>query len=127
VINPISPPDADRSSGAIPSRDALYVVLSARRRREALRQLNAVGEGITLADLAERIAFEDTATETDEDAGSGSTADARRVHLSLHHVHVPKLAAANAVEFDRAERTVTLTETGRAIAAGLERRADRDR
>lgn len=121
MIRPIPSSDTDRTAEVIPSEDALYEVLSARRRREALSHLNEVGTEIRLADLAGRIALRESGSDDD----SGSAVDPRRIHVSLHHVHVPKLAAANAVEFDRAERTVSLTETGRAIVAELEGLADR--
>lgn len=121
MSNPISPPNADQSTVVLPSEKVLYKLLSARRRREALYQLNEVEGGMGLADLARRMALEEVGSESDSEA-----AVVRRVHVSLHHVHVPKLAAANAVAFDRAARTLSLTETGRAILDGLEEVADRD-
>lgn len=117
----ISSPGSSRAVDVNPSEDALYGVLSARRRREALYHLNDAGNEIGIADLAERM----TLRETGPDDESGAAADPWRVHVSLYHVHVPKLAAANAVEFDRAKRTVSLTEAGRAIVGELDRFADR--
>lgn len=121
MTNPISPPNADQSTVALPSEKGLYKLLSARRRREALYQLNEVEGGMGLDDLARRMALEEAGSESEAEA-----AVARRVHVSLHHVHVPKLAAANAVAFDRAARTVSLTETGRVILDGLEGVTDRN-
>lgn len=115
-------PDADRHPGTALSEDALYEVLSARRRRETLHRLDEAGDGIELADLAERIALDGGS-----DGGRGSNSAAiQRIHVSLYHVHVPKLAAVNAVEFDRVERTVSLTGTGRAIVDRLAERAPAD-
>lgn len=120
MVRPSPSFDVDRSAAALPSEEALYKLLSARRRREALYQLNEVEGGMDLADLARRMAFEETGVKGDSEA-----AKLRQVHVSLYHVHVPKLAAANAVAFDRAERTVSLTDTGRAIVAELDRFTDR--
>lgn len=116
MVSPISSSDSDRTTYASPPEDVLYRILSVRRRRDVLRHLNDVEDRIELADLARGIALR----EADSDGDSLSSADLRCVHVSLYHVHVPKLAAANAVAFDRAERTVGLTEIGRAVVDELE-------
>lgn len=119
MVPSISSSDSDRTTHASPSEDVLYRVLSVRRRRDALRYLNEAEDEIELADLAREVAL----GETGSDGDSVSAAELRSVHVSLYHVHVPKLAAVNAVAFDRAERTIALTETGRAIAAECEQLA----
>lgn len=121
MVPSISTSDSDRTTYASPSEDVLYRILSDRRRRDVLYHLNEREERVELADLAQAVAVRETGSEE----GSVSATDLRRVHVSLYHAHVPKLAAANAVAFDRSERTVALTETGRAIVAELEGFADR--
>ncbi|WP_336343588.1 DUF7344 domain-containing protein [Halalkalicoccus ordinarius] len=102
------------------SGDALYGILSDRRRRDVLYHLNESEERVELADLAQAVAVRETGSEE----GAVSATDLRRVHVSLYHAHVPKLAAANAVAFDRSERTVALTETGREVVDEFEGLAD---
>lgn len=103
------------------SKDAFYGILSDRRRRDVLYHLNESEERVELADLAQAVAVRETGSEE----GSVSATDLRRVHVSLYHAHVPKLAAANAVAFDPAERTVALTETGHEVVTELEGFVDR--
>lgn len=121
MVPSISSSDSDRTTYASPSEDAFYGILSDRRRRDVLRHLNESEERVELADLAQAVAVRETGSED----GSVSATDLRRVHVSLYHAHVPKLAAANAVAFDPAERTVALTETGNEVIAKLEGFADR--
>lgn len=111
----ISNLESGRAASEGLSRDALYGILSDRRRRDVLYHLNESEERVELADLAKAVAVRETGSEE----GSVSVTDLRRVHVSLYHVHVPKLATANAVAFDRSERTVALTETGREVVAEL--------
>lgn len=117
----ISNLESGRAANEGLSGDALYGILSDRRRRDVLYHLNESEERVELADLAQAVAVRETGSEE----GSVSATDLRRVHVSLYHAHVPKLAAANAVAFDRSERTVALTETGHEVVAELEGFADR--
>lgn len=105
------------------SGDALYGTPSDRRRRTVLCHLKEDdGEtDIGLAELARAVAVREAGSEEEP----VSPAEIRRVHVSLYHVHVPKLATANAVAFDRSDRTVALTETGHRIVAELEGLAGR--
>ncbi|ELZ15558.1 hypothetical protein C477_17830 [Haloterrigena salina JCM 13891] len=60
---------------------------------------------MALADLADEVA----ALENDTGTTDVSKADAKDVYVSLYHADVPKLAAADIVEYDQVQNTVTLT------------------
>lgn len=96
--------------------DAVFEVLTARRRRCALYVLSRATDRMTLSDLASEVA-------------SLEDADYDRVVASLYHVHLPKLAAVGVVDYDGGDGTVSLADcSGRlhqylAIAAENERRS----
>lgn len=94
----------------------LVDVLSHRTRRAALRELDArAGEVLTIGELAERI--DGPCRVVDPLRRSVDRHERRR--LQLYHVHVPKLAAEGLVTFDRAERTVAITDDGTEVARRL--------
>lgn len=97
------------------SKDALYELLSHRRRRAILYRLDEREGPVAFSDLSEAIAIGETDS---DDAVPAETL--QRVRISLHHVHVPKLSNADVVAFDRTERTVELLENGRAMLPHLE-------
>lgn len=75
--------------------------LAHRRRREALAALQEQGESMTLVELSHHLM----------DAFRGPNQnEAKRLQLTLHHRHLPKLDDAGLVEFDPDEKTVTPTE-----------------
>lgn len=92
----------DGGEGTI--RDPFYELLSDRHRREVLSILAEFDRPMDLAELGDEIAR----GESDSDRCEGIN----RVAVSLYHVHAPKLADENLVEFDPAARTVALTEEG---------------
>lgn len=108
-------PSNDRTTGELLPRDALYGLLSDRRRRTVLHQLDECENPVSIAELARGIALE----ETDSDADVPSDA-LRRVRISLHHVHLPKLSDAGAVALDREGGTAELIEDGRGALTLLE-------
>ncbi|ELZ01867.1 DUF7344 domain-containing protein [Natrialba asiatica] len=119
--------------GATADTDADIDILADRHRRAVLRYLvtHAPTERVSLADLADFVVLETDA----DDQRSGvlaTTGDAlfgtrKRVHSSLRHNHVPRLAEAGLVTFDPDANTVALREDGEAVAAELEQAgAERD-
>jgi hypothetical protein len=95
------------SSGYGPDRlDTLFDVMSHRRRRTALRYLRDAGEPVPVLDLARHLA-------DSEGAASGRSAPASRydaMRTALEHQHLPKLAHADLVEWDRRADVVEATE-----------------
>jgi DNA-binding transcriptional ArsR family regulator len=85
----------------------LLSVLTDDRRRAALRVLVDSREEFTLTELA--AAVRETRCENDSDG----TDTAASLAVSLHHVHLPALAATGLVEYDRSERVVSATQRGR--------------
>ena len=97
--------------------DDILGVLSARRRRAALRVLLASSDRTTdVSTLAERVR-----RRCDPAQVSGTTAE---LEIRLHHTDLPKLDAAGVVAYDRADGRVSYRETA-AVEAVLETLADR--
>lgn len=83
-----------------PSLDDLIALLTHERRRRLLAYLTErPGESVPMGKL------EDVVT---EDAAPGSVPSRRPepVEIDLYHVHLPKLADAAVIQFDREARTV---------------------
>lgn len=77
--------------------DAVFGCLAAPRRRRVLSLMDASGsDPHSVGDLAERLV-----ADSDSDATDGTSVEA-----SLHHVHLPKLDAIGAVEYDARTGTV---------------------
>lgn len=87
-----------------PSLDALFEVLSDRRRRILLELLRTTDAPIALADAVREV------LEREHETQFGELSDeiVEDVHVSLHHVHVPKLVTAGLVEYDADRRTLEL-------------------
>lgn len=99
------------------SRSTVFDALSHRYRRHALRSLSPVSPS-TVVDVARYI------TATTEET------DVETVSARLHHVHLPKLAAAGLLEYRPEDGTVRLSATGESarqietVAAGALKRDD---
>ena len=97
--------------------DSAMDLLANRQRRAVLRYLERANGSATLSDVARAIAAEsrnpDPAVVSDH-AGAPSQ-ETRRVRLSLHHAHIPRLTAANAIDYDPETETLTLCERGRTL------------
>lgn len=94
-----------------PGLDELFDALSNERRRRVVRYLNDRRAPIALADLAREVAAREEGVATD-DVGPD---EVERVHVSLYHVHVPKLADRGLVEYDPDRGLVSPPEHGEAI------------
>ena len=81
-----------------------YKLMADATRRAVVSVLDPDGPPVSLADLARQVADHETEDVIDEAVDSEPS---RRVHLSLYHVHVPKLADAGIVSFDAERNTVT--------------------
>lgn len=105
--------DGDRTVSAGPddvSLDAVFDVLGNARRRHVLYALADAEAPVGVADVVDRLC-EFEGTETDDQRG--------RVAMSLYHVHLPKLAAADLVDFDPDRETVEPTAWPDALTAFL--------
>lgn len=88
------------------SLDVLFDALADRRRRRVLRCLREYRTPMALADLADEVA----AREQELPVPEVPPGEAERVYASLSHAHLPKLADANVVEYDRERGSVALSE-----------------
>lgn len=102
--------------------DTAMDLLANRRRRAILDSLEESGGSATLTELAVEIAVQEAGSEPNviSDHGDVSARDRRAVRISLHHTHIPKLAAAEAVDYDSATETVTLRDRGRELLSRQE-------
>lgn len=80
------------------SETDVFVLLAKRRRRQLLRILRESPTPLTTYELARRIG----ADEHEEP----SKTDVKTVRIALHHHHLPRLDAADVVEYDRTGETV---------------------
>ena len=84
----------------------LHDVLANPRRRAVIRSLEAATRPRALADLAMDVAVREQEGERTEPSH-----DAVQLrYASLYHLHLPKLVAADVVEFDRDRNTVSLAD-----------------
>ena len=87
------------------SVDELFDVLRKSRRRAVLSILAGRQSPTNVQDLAHTIAVR----ENDVAPASLSESTIREVHVTLHHVHLPKLDEASLIDYDREEQTVETT------------------
>lgn len=96
------------------SRARAYRLVSHAYRRALVEWLDGRDGGVALADAAREVAVRNSAR-SDGELPHGELLD---VYAALHHAHVPTLVEAGVVAHDRDRNVVSLTERGRAVAAG---------
>lgn len=105
-----SPSNPDRPEDSTPRADldAMFAALDHSRRRHLLSALiDRKGE-----QPLDRLATDVVAREDDESREDVTEAARRRCRVTLHHVHVPKLAALGIVDYDPdGEPTVRAADT----------------
>lgn len=104
--------------------DEVFGLLKNRRRRDVLRHLAGTEETMRLGELAERIA----ARECEKDVSQITSKERKRVYVSLYQCHMPKLADAGVVNYDKARGTIERGPTFDQLTHHLpeEIHADRD-
>ena len=85
-----------------PPLDEIFGVLQNQRRRRILSYLETEDTPTTIGTLAEHVA----AAENDIPASQLRSKQRKRVYISLYQSHLPKLAAVDAVEYDKDRGTV---------------------
>ncbi len=95
---------SSRSDGL--SHDVIFTLLSQRHRRAVLDLLLAQDRTLTLRDLRNEIVEREHSTEITE----LDDEQAKQTMVSLHHVHIPKLAEADIVTYDQDRMIVEPTE-----------------
>jgi len=89
------------------SEDELFELLSSRRRRYVVHALQRAERHLDLGTLSERVA----AWEWEQSAEEVSHDQRKSVYTSLQQHHLPKMAEAGVVEYDKDRGTVEPTET----------------
>ncbi len=89
-------------------------------RRWTLRLLATATEPLHVADLARDLVRYRPAGDGPAHGGP----DALDVYLRLYHVHLPRLADADAITFDPVEKVASLTSQGVDLASGLRDQPD---
>jgi len=82
--------------------DEVFAALGHPRRRYLLYTLINGSTEVSLSDVATDIA----AWELEKPASEVTAAERRRVHISLYHSHVPKLASLGIVDYHEAENVI---------------------
>lgn len=95
------------------SQDVAFRLLSHAYRRALLECLERRDDPVSLADAAEEVARACKG----KPAPDVSDGEIERIRLSLHHSHVPRLAARDAVAYDRDRTLIALTERGERVIA----------
>jgi hypothetical protein len=96
-----TPPTTDDDRAVIDlSADERHDLLAAERRRVVLEALVDREEPVALVDLAEWVAARET------DAATPGEDATERVAVSLHHVHLPRMADLNVLDYDAAANRV---------------------
>lgn len=118
----LTPVTGASSAGSADETDEAFDLLADRRRRAVLEYLEESDAPVPLSDLADHVTLEERGKRRGALAGCGDAllGTRRRVRISLRHNHVPRLAEADAVDFDHEANTVSL----RAAGADLLARAD---
>lgn len=114
-------PGADETEGPPIDLDALppdeaFEILRNPRRRHALRILSGRGGVMGLTDLASEVA----SIENDKPPDAVSTAERKRVYISLYQCHVSKMVEGGIIEYDEDARLVEITSRGVELAEVLE-------
>lgn len=82
--------------------DVVFGLLQNRRRRDVLRHLTQTAKPIRLSELAERTA----ARECEKDVSQLHSQERKRVYVSLYQSHLPKLADAEVINYDKPRGTI---------------------
>lgn len=86
------------------SKDTIFELLKNQRRRDALAYLKANDGEATLSDMAEFIA----AKENDITVQELSSSQRKRVYIGLYQCHLPKMASAGVIDFEKNRGDITI-------------------
>lgn len=106
----------ESNSGGELSQAEAYDILSNGRRRHTLHYLLSRESGTDIGELAEQIA----AWENSEDLEQVTSEERRRVYVSLHQTHLPRMDNAGILEYENSRDTIKLTEKGEDLRVYIE-------
>lgn len=93
-----------------------FDILSNDRRRHALHYLLSHDGGTEIGELSEQIA----AWENGEDVEQVTADQRRRVYVSLHQTHLPRMDDAGILSYENSRDTIELTERGESLRVYME-------
>lgn len=93
------------------SQDVVFDILSSPRRRYVLYYLRTTEDSIKLTDLAEQVAAWENNTEPDEITEQ----ERKRVYVSLYQTHIPRLAEAGIIDYNKETGDIALSSEGKDI------------
>jgi hypothetical protein len=108
--------DVDSTRPGRLSKNVRFEILQNQRRRDALSYLRANGGTATLGEMAEYIA----AKENDIETRAVSSSQRKRVYIGLYQCHLPKLADAGVVDFDKDRGDIALRSEAAQLDAYLD-------
>lgn len=97
----------NRSPQLDSEQDVVFDILKNRRRRQVIRHLRDVEGAVTIGDLSEQLA----AWENDVPVPEVTYKQRKRVYISLHQTHLPKLDDSGVVDYDRRSGAVALNDS----------------
>lgn len=93
-----------------------FDILSNDRRRHALHYLLSHDEGTEIGELSRQIA----AWENGEAVDQVTAEERRRVYVSLHQTHLPRMDEAGILSYENSRDTIELTERGESLRVYME-------
>lgn len=115
-------PTTGSDTGDRPSEDEVFQVLANRRRRYTVHALKRADGRAEIGDIAEQVAAWEYDTEVDQ----VSYDERKRVYTALQQSHLPSMAEAGIVEFDKNRGVVEQTPALDEVDVYLEVVRDRD-
>lgn len=100
---------------AVADRSLVFDLLADEHRRHAIAYLATCEESVPISELAAEVATRIA----DRPQTAISTQRTRSIAIDLHHKHVPKLAEAGVVEYDRECGLVNLAEADAVVEGAL--------
>ncbi|WP_327053223.1 DUF7344 domain-containing protein [Halomicrococcus gelatinilyticus] len=97
---------SEEGDGDALSRDVAFEILTNPRRRYAMAYLRSQDEPVPIGELAEAVA----AWERDTSVELVSSKERKSVYTSLYQTHLPKMADAGVVDYDRHRGRVALAD-----------------
>jgi hypothetical protein len=105
------------------AKDTLFELLKNQRRRDALEYLKENDGWATLSDMAEHIA----AKENDLPLEGINSKQRKRVYIGLYQCHLPKMAEAGVVNYDKNRGTIQLNALAAQLYPYLDAEANAER
>lgn len=109
-----SPPASDSDDEL--SQTEAFDILSNDRRRHTLHYLLSREDGTDIGELAEQVA----AWENSEELEQVTSDERRRVYVSLHQTHLPRMDDADLLDYENSRDTIELTERGESLRVYME-------